>query len=177
MVCSAMFCKKNLKKISDPIYIEKGWLPPSEELFESLELRAALKTIRVEQYFVLCCRTMSTHACLVLWEKLRKAITLSTSGLVPIPHRKLKQYVQCNETLYDKYNTHQDIGFNQFFSLSCYSNCRWPSKVLWHTSFRFTTDYSSVPTQTFLLTKNQSFIRGNFFVFNSISYYVYWDIM
>lgn len=138
MVCSAMFCKKIKKKISDPIYIEKGWLPPSEELFESLELRAALKTIRVEQYFVLCCRTMSTHACLVLWEKLRKAITLSTSGLVPIPHRKLKQYVQCNETLYDKYNTHQDIGFNQFFSLSCYSNCRWPSKVLWHTSFRFT---------------------------------------
>lgn len=48
MVCSAMFCKKNKKKISDPIYIEKGWLPPSEELFESLELRAALKTIRVE---------------------------------------------------------------------------------------------------------------------------------
>lgn len=34
------------------------------------------------------------------------------------------------------------------------------------------TDYSSVPTQTFLLTKNQSFIRVIFFVFNSISYYV-----
>lgn len=47
MVCSAMFCKKIKKKYLIQ-YIEKGWLPPSEELFESLELRAALKTIRVE---------------------------------------------------------------------------------------------------------------------------------